>query len=145
MAENAVNKWDRRMLEKARLIASWSKDPDHQLGAVIALNRRSIGEGFNGPPRGLKDFGLQRHIEVTRTIHAEINAIIFAAQPLTGATIYVYPYLPCATCAAIIIQAGISRVIYHSDQILPNWEYSQKEAINMFKEAGVDVFKIGEL
>jgi len=74
-----------------------------------------------------------------------MNAIIFAAAPLAGATIYVYPFLPCAGCAAAIIQSGITRVVYHSDSQLPNWQHSQKEALAMFEEAGVDVFKIGEL
>lgn len=140
-----VNKWDRRMLEKAQLVASWSKDPHHSVGAIITLNNKTISEGFNGPPRGVKDQGLERHKEVMRTIHAEINAIIFAAAPLKDATIYVYPFLPCASCAAAIIQSGIARVVYHSDNQLPNWQHAQKEALEMFREAGVDVYRISTL
>lgn len=148
MAENLhynfVNKWDARMLKKAKLVASWSKDPDHKVGAVIARDRKSLSEGFNGPPIGIKDCNLPRDKEVLRTIHAEVNAIIFAAAPLKGATLYVYPFIPCASCAAIIIQAGITRIIYHEDCILPTWKHSQDEALEMFAEAGTEVFKIGK-
>lgn len=136
-----LNKWDARMLEKAKLVASWSKDPDHKVGAVITIDNKTVSEGFNGPPKGVIDHDLPRKMEVWRTLHAEINAIIFAAAPLKGATIYVYPFHPCAACAAAIIQAGITRVIYSEDTNLPTWQASQTEAKLMFEEAGVDVFK----
>ena len=35
-------------------------------------------------------------------IHAEVNAILFAAQPLHGCSIYVWPMAPCARCAGLI-------------------------------------------
>lgn len=143
MDKSLTNKWDLRMMEKAKLVASWSKDPSHKVGAVISKDNRSISEGFNGPPRGIIDHDLSREAEVLRTLHAEINAIIFAATPLNGATMFVYPFLPCACCAAAIIQSGINRVVYSEEIVLPNWAESQEEAVAMFLEAGVEVFKIG--
>lgn len=137
-----VSKWDLRMMEKARLISTWSKDPDHKVGAVIAMNNKTVSEGYNGPPRGIADSDLPRDRETLRTIHAEINAIIFAARPLHGASIYVYPFLPCAACAAAIIQTGITRIIYHEQSSLPKWQESQNEAEIMFREAGLNVFNV---
>jgi dCMP deaminase len=57
-----------------------------------------------------------------RTLHAEQNAIIQAARfgiPLEGATLYC-KMTPCRTCAMMIINAGIKRVVsekrYHTDE-----------------------------
>jgi dCMP deaminase len=45
-------------------------------------------------------------------VHAEVNALAFAAQSVEGCTMYV-THAPCANCAAIIIQHGII------DRVLP--------------------------
>ena len=75
------------------------------VGAVIVLNRRIIGSGFNRPI-GLTD----------PTAHAEIQAIRAAARQighyrLTGSTLYV-TVEPCAMCAGSLINARISRLVY---------------------------------
>jgi tRNA(adenine34) deaminase len=75
------------------------------VGAVIVLNRRIIGTGFNRPI-GLTD----------PTAHAEIQAIRAAARQignyrLTGSTLYV-TVEPCAMCAGSLINARISRLVY---------------------------------
>ena len=49
------NKWDKRFLEMAKLVASWSKDPSTQVGAVAVRNRTVIAQGYNGFPRGMND------------------------------------------------------------------------------------------
>ena len=49
------NKWDKRFLEMAKLVASWSKDPSTQVGAVAVRNRTVIAQGYNGFPRGMDD------------------------------------------------------------------------------------------
>ena len=52
------NKWDIRFLEMAKLVASWSKDPSTQVGAVAVRNRTVIAQGYNGFPRGCDDHEL---------------------------------------------------------------------------------------
>ena len=49
------NKWDIRFLEMAKLVASWSKDPSTQVGAIAVRNRTVIAQGYNGFPRGMGD------------------------------------------------------------------------------------------
>ena len=49
------NKWDIRFLEMATLVASWSKDPSTQVGAIAVRNRTVIAQGYNGFPRGMSD------------------------------------------------------------------------------------------
>ena len=133
-----IDKWDKRFMERAKSIAQWSKDPDHKVGAVIVNPEfYSVSEGYNGPPHDVQDKGLERHIELMRTLHAELNAILNSNTSLKGYTMYVYPFMPCAQCAAAIIQKGITKVVYYEDRDLKNWKASQKEAIKMFEEAGV--------
>lgn len=67
-----------------------------------------------------------------RTLHAEQNAIIQAALhgvSTDGATIYV-THQPCLICAKMIINAGISRVVYGGD-------YPDDLARQFLEEAGV--------
>lgn len=111
------DKWEGRFLGMAELVGGWSKDPSTRVGAVIADRfNRVVSLGYNGPPRGVEDDpGICRDKKLLRTIHAEQNAILFAARPLQGATIYVTRH-PCARCAAFIAQAGLSRVVYREDR-----------------------------
>ena len=102
-----------------------------------------ISEGYNGPPRFVQDTGLPREVEVLRTLHAEINAIILSRQSLKDTSIFVYPFLPCAQCAAAIIQVGITAVYYNTARAeLRHWAWSQREALRMFDEAKVQVTQV---
>ena len=51
--KDKLDKWDRRFLDRAKLISTWSKDPSTQTGAVITKNRIVISEGYNGLPQTL--------------------------------------------------------------------------------------------
>ena len=134
-----TDKWDKRFLAKADLIASWSKD-DVKVGAVIyTKDNRPVSEGRNGLPIGIAD-NAERYAHDDRVvIHAEVNAILFAdRQQLIGSTIYV-SRPTCANCAAVIIQAGITRVVYRKTQLNDKWHAHEQEALALYKEAGVNV------
>lgn len=123
----------------AQLVATWSKDPSTQVGAVIVdTHNRIISTGFNGFPRGVKDEVVERDVKLLRTIHAEDNAILFAKCDVSGMTIYV-THPPCARCAAKIIQAGITRVVYPSVryEFAVRWIDDLREGELMFKQSGV--------
>ena len=137
-------KWEERFMSLAAFVATWSKDPDHQVGAVITTkDNRVLSLGYNGPPRGTNDSELTNSAKVFRTLHAELNAILNARHDLEGSTIYVYPFNPCAQCAAAIIQKGITKVVCRENsRMLTTWESSQNEAASMFEEAGVKVVLI---
>lgn len=148
-----MNKWDKRYIEMALLVASWSKDPSTQVGAVITdSSNRVISLGFNGFPRGCDD-SLEkynnREVKYRRIQHAERNAILFAPRDLTECTIYVVPMPPCPQCAGMIIQAGITRVITISQtqEQYERWGAQIEESWDMFREAGVETVLIarGEL
>ncbi|MBQ7368884.1 MAG: cytidine deaminase, partial [Clostridia bacterium] len=72
-------------------------------------------------------------------VHAEQNAIIQAARHgvnIQGATLYC-THQPCVICAKMIINAGISRVVYKEG-------YPDDFSIALFEEAKVIVEKYEE-
>jgi dCMP deaminase len=147
-------KWIERFINLAAHVAAWSKDPSSQVGAVIIRPDRSVASvGFNGLPRAVSDDPARladRDQKLRYTVHAELNAILAAREPLHGCSIVVYPFQPCAACAAAIIQAGISEVICpefpdsstrsgNLSTASTRWGASFEAARTMFHEAGTVV------
>lgn len=137
-----MNKWDKRFMDLADLVASWSKDPSSKVGAVIVDDcNRIISVGYNGPPRKVSEVDMAtREVRLARTIHAEVNAMNFANRDLSGCMIYV-THPPCANCAAQIIQRGITTVAFRPGtfEFMQRWKDNYDEAISMFLEADVKV------
>lgn len=138
-----ISTWDRRFLSVASLIATWSKDPSTKVGAVIVdQERRVVSLGYNGFPKGISDDKRldKREIKYKMVVHAECNALLFAAKDLAGCTIYTHPFMPCPTCAGMIIQSGITRVVSLENK---NWRWQEEfeTSRKMFKEAGIDLLE----
>lgn len=130
--------WDYRFLALAEHVGTWSKDPSTKVGAVVVRPDRTIASlGYNGFPRGVEDKYLDREHKLLRTVHAELNAILSAREPLEGCTLYVSPLFPCSTCAAAIIQAGITEVIARMGQPREEWAKSFDAASEMLRQADV--------
>lgn len=120
-----------------------------QVGAVITVNNVIKTTGYNGSPKGLKhceDMGgcirQKNNIpsgtrqEYCRAVHAEQNAIIFAATEgisIKGGTIYVNTF-PCSICARMLINAGIEKIVYLGD-------YSDDLAKTMLEESKIKIIK----
>jgi dCMP deaminase len=138
--------WDEYFVEIARQVASRSTCLRRHVGAVIVRDKRILCTGYNGAPRGLGHCDVagclrdqlqipsgQRQ-EICRGLHAEQNAIIQAALhgvSVEGGTIYV-THQPCITCAKMIINSGILRVICAST-------YPDDLARTMLDEARVEL------
>lgn len=140
------NKWDTRFLLLAKTVSTWSKDPSTRVGAVVVdRDHRIVSIGFNGFARGVKDDERlnDRATKYEMTVHAEINAILFAKTDLRDCTIYVWPLPPCGRCASVIIQSGISRVVA---PVLTEirWIESCLLGQRLLEEAGVQYFLNGE-
>ena len=150
MSELKKRLWDKRYLKIAEEISKWSKDPSTKVGAVIVGDKQQIlSQGYNGFPRDFKD-SLERlenrETKYKYTIHAEANAIynaLYNGTSVVDSTIYVHGLPVCIECAKAIIQTGIKRVVYDS---LPkeNWKQSNEDALNLFKEANIEVKYIKE-
>lgn len=138
--------WDSYFMEIAHVVAKRSTCLRRQVGAVIVKDKRIITTGYNGAPTGIahcEEVGClrdelnipsgQRH-ELCRGIHAEQNAIIQAAiwgVGIKGATLYCTTQ-PCALCAKMLINAGITRIVYEGN-------YPDTLAMRLLEEAGVEV------
>lgn len=137
-----MDKWDERFLHAADEVASWSKDPSTKVGCVIVDSdlQRRVGEGFNGFPRFMSDAAelyADRETKYSRTIHAELNAVLFSKKT-EGCTAYV-THPPCTNCALVLIQSGVSRVVARKPDadLLSRWEESIVKAEGFFNEAEV--------
>jgi dCMP deaminase len=140
-----VNKWDQRFTRLAREVATWSKDPSTQIGAVIVNDeRRVLATGYNGFPKGIADTPERyedKEVKYETVIHAEMNAIYNATYngiSLKDSTIYVWGLPVCNDCARGIIQVGVKRVVMATAGEIPEkWVASFSKSFNLFLEAGV--------
>lgn len=136
--------WDQYFMGVAELSAKRSKDPNTQVGACIINNdKRIIGIGYNGLPRGCSDeefpWGKDGKLEDTKypyVVHAEANAILNATQSLKDATIYVTLF-PCQECSKLIIQSGISKIYYADNKY--KGTPGNIAALKMFAAANVEL------
>lgn len=142
--ESSLEK-DKKYLKIAADIAEWSKDPDRKVGAIIVgLKGQIVSQGFNGFPRGFDD-SLERFKNKIQKrkyiIHAEANAIfnaLYSGVSVENCTVYIHGLPPCAECAKALVQSGISRVVTDSKPISKNWQQSNEDALDIFKEADVE-------
>lgn len=140
-----TTKWDARMLDLAEFYSEFSKDPSTKVGAVIARPDRTVASmGYNGFARGVEDYPDRldnREVKYAYTVHAELNAILSAREPLHGYTIYTYPFQPCTDCSGAIIQAGIKKVVapFADPVVYERWNKDFDIADGMLQEAGVEV------
>jgi dCMP deaminase len=111
-----ANKWDVFYLKMAKMVSTISKDPSTQTGAVIVRPNRSVcSVGFNGFPRVMPDnpeWYANREEKYSRVVHCEMNAQIFAREPLDGYTLYTWPFASCDRCCVTMLQSGIIRFVF---------------------------------
>jgi dCMP deaminase len=136
------NKWNERFLELAKLVASWSKDPSTQTGAVIVdPKNRIVSVGYNGLSKGVEDTPERlnnRELKYKIIVHCEHNAMLFAQRDLSYCKLYKWPFMSCTPCAAMVIQAGITEVIAPANNN-SRWIGDFELSTQLFKEAGVQV------
>lgn len=137
-----IDKWDRFYLGLADYVATASKDPSTQVGAVIVRPNNTIASvGYNGFPRGMSDdpaLYADRPTKYSRIVHAEMNAILNAQGPVDDCTLYC-TFTPCDRCAVFVVQAGITRVVSPAPtpEQLERWGTSLANTHSIFAEAGI--------
>lgn len=121
-----------------------------QVGALIMKDYRIISTGYNGTPHNTKncsESGCERckkrdegkinwyeYEESCICIHAEQNAIIQAAYLGTSTkegTLYTTSN-PCSSCAKMLINAGITKVVCKKD-------HHDLKGLQLLKEAGIKI------
>ena len=128
-------KLDMRYLKMARVWAENSYCQRRQVGALVVKDKMIISDGYNGTPSGFENV-CEDENNVTKpyVLHAEANAITKLARSNNnseGSTIYITAS-PCIECAKLIIQAGISRVVYGE-------QYRLTDGIDLLRRAGIEV------
>lgn len=146
--------WDEYYLNICKMVAARSKDPNTQIGCVIAGPAHEIrSTGYNSLPRGIRDDVAERLERPTKYLwmeHAERNAIYNAARcgtPLEGCTLYV-EIMPCMDCGRAVVQAGIREVVISRERMSQySSEYFEehfRNVVELFREAGVRIRQVPE-
>lgn len=120
------------------MAAIWAKNSycrRRQVGALLVKDNMIISDGYNGTPSGFEN-ECEDENGVTKpyVLHAEANAISKVAKSgnsSLGSTLYVTAS-PCVECAKLIIQAGVTRVVYRE-------MYRLTDGIDLLRRAGVQV------
>ena len=100
--------------EVAKITSQRSTCPKKSVGAVLVRDNRIIATGYNGVlPKESHKKGMDTE-GVTHTVHAETNIISFCAKNgiATNNTTLYLTLSPCEKCAEMIIQSGITQVVY---------------------------------
>ena len=106
-------------MEMAHSLAKLSKCIRLHVGCLLVKNGRVLSTGVNGTPSGYinccdAQFEDHHSWSSRHEIHAELNAIIWAARTGTsieGATAYV-THSPCEQCTKNLIAVGVARIVY---------------------------------
>lgn len=138
--------WDQYFMEIAAVVSKRSTCLRRQVGALIVKNRQIVATGYNGSPVNMahcEETGCLReqlqvpsgqNHELCRGIHAEQNAVVQAAYhgvSVQGGTLYC-THQPCVVCTKILLNAGISRIVYANP-------YPDKLAEAMLASSGIEV------
>lgn len=144
--------WDEYFMEITEVVAKRSTCLRRQVGAILVKDKRILTTGYNGAPTKLEhcvNLGClrqelnipsgERH-ELCRAIHAEQNAIIQAAThgiKIEEATLYCTTF-PCVLCTKMLINAGITRIVYQGD-------YPDELAKALLNEADIEIQHFNKL
>lgn len=133
--------WDEYFLRIAREVSTRATCSRRSVGCVLVRDKRILATGYNGSIRGLAhctDVGcLMEDGHCVRTVHAEANAVVQAAQPLVGARAYVTS-LPCWVCFKLLANAGVTRIVFQD-------HYPNDKILAFAMQAGIQLEKFDTL
>nr|XP_043637663.1 deoxycytidylate deaminase [Erigeron canadensis] len=147
---NGYLSWDDYFMAIAFLSAERSKDPNRQVGAcLVSQDDIILGIGYNGFPRGCSDDKLPwskkskngdpLETKYPYVCHAEVNCILNKNHAsAAGQKLYVTMF-PCNECAKVIIQSGVSEVIYFVEKSLEHSDVIYVASHKLLSMAGVKV------
>lgn len=144
--EQSRPSWDEYFMQICRVVATRSTCLRRQVGALLVRDRHILATGYNGAPQGMahcaelggclrEKLGIAsgERQELCRGLHAEQNAIVQAAVhgvSLEGDITCYSTIQPCVTCAKMLINANVKRIVFAGD-------YPDGLAREMLEEAGV--------
>lgn len=143
MALVSDEKWQKRFMELAHLIATWSKDSTKVGAVLVTYDCKIIGQGYNGPIASVDDSIItNRDIKINHTIHAEVNAIMDAAKlnNLSREVTYLFVTHPiCIECAKLAAQFNINTIYCkETDDSDFNNRWDNSSALEVLKNSKVN-------
>lgn len=131
--------WPETWMNVANAIAQRSYDPRLKVGAIIVSedNTRVLSVGYNGNYKGGPNEPESLEPGHSGLIHAEQNALVKCDFNFPKKKHMYLTHSPCRTCAKLIINAEISRVIYET-------QYRDQTGIDLLKSAGVEVYSVDD-
>jgi dCMP deaminase len=111
-----------------------------QVGAIIVKNGRVLSSGYNGNVQGRAHCRhTERDYQCGTAVHAEANAILWSARTgqATQDTWMYTTHQPCIECAKMIVNAGITSVVYLHD-------YRIADGLDFLTQSNVKVFRMKE-
>jgi dCMP deaminase len=146
-AEHLRPGWDTYFIRLSELASTRSNCMKRPTGAIIVRRNRIVATGYSGTPYGTTNCcegGCEvcnsearegTMLDLCTCVHAEANAILHAGRAhCLGGTLYSSTF-PCLLCSKIVIQSGISRVVYHKPY--EGSEIGQQ----MMGQAGIEVLQ----
>ena len=128
-------KLDKRYLEMAKIWADNSYCKRRKVGALLVKDKMIISDGYNGTPAGFENICEDENNSTKPyVLHAEANAITKVAKSNNSSensTLYVTSS-PCLECSKLIIQAGITRVVFTE-------KYRLDDGIKLLERAKVEI------
>jgi dCMP deaminase len=138
---------DRYFMRIAEVVSLRSTCIKRKVGAVLVKDSHILSTGYNGAPSGFKhctqDTCVRKNLktgekpEFCRGVHAEINCIIQAAihgTSIKGDTAIYSTTFPCMSCLKLIINAGITKLVYKEGY---NMENKVKE--ELIEDSGITI------
>lgn len=125
------------LLTMAFVVAQRSTCTRLKVGAVASADGRVLSTGYNGAPVGMQHCTHPPGEPCQRSVHAEANAIAFAARhgvALAGSSFYCTDS-PCYTCACLLANAGITELFY-------NREYRDLSGARLLTDVGIRVYRL---
>ena len=148
MSNNHIPSWDEFFLGLAKYMSTRSKDPSTQTGAVIVRPDHSVASvGFNGFPKPMPDEAelyADRNEKYSRIVHCEMNALLFCREPVSGYTLYTYPFMSCDRCFVHMAQAGITKFVapVATPEQLERWGSAFERVRQYAKEMNVKLIEL---
>ncbi len=128
-------KLDQKYLAMAQIWSENSYCKRRKVGALLVKDKMIISDGYNGTPEGFENICEDENNQTKEyVLHAEANAITKVAKSNNsskGATMYVTTS-PCVECAKLIIQAGISRVVFTE-------KYRMENGLKLLERANIKI------
>ena len=131
-------RYDHAYLRMAKEWAKLSHCRRRKVGALIVKEGMIISDGYNGTPSGFEN-RCEDEEGYTKwyVLHAEANALMKLARSgnkAKDATLYL-TLSPCKECSKLILQAGISRLVYMQ-------KYKDHSGLDFLDSVGLEITQI---